>query len=154
MLGEFMIFWFWWMVALAFLVVELLVTGFFFIWLAASAFVVGLVLLLVTTLGFNVQILMFSILAVALLLIWRRYAAGRRLPASDHPLLNQRGAQYIGRTFDLETPIVNGKGRIKADGTLWLVEGPDSPAGAKVRIVAAKGTILVVAPASATGDWE
>ncbi|MDD4913958.1 MAG: NfeD family protein [Methylococcales bacterium] len=155
MFGEVIVFWFWWVLAIGFLAIEILVTGFFFIWLAVSAFLVGLILL-VTTIGLNVQLLLFSLLALASLLIWRRYAAGRKPPVSDHPLLNQRGAQYIGRTFDLLDPIVNGKGRVKVDGTLWLVEGKDCPAGNKIRVIAAKGTVLVVESCEpdASSSWE
>ena len=139
------VFWFWWVLAIGFLALEILVTGFFFLWLAVSAFVVGTILLLVSTTGFNVQLFLFSILTVISVLGWRRYTRNRKPPANDHPLLNQRGAQYIGRTFNLLEAIKNGQGKIIVDGTLWTVQGKDCEAGAKVRIIAVEGTVFLVA---------
>ena len=99
------VFWYWWVLAVGFLALELIVSGFFFLWLAVSAFVVGAMLLLVAAMGVDVQLLLFSLLAVALLLFWRRYRAALQSPLSDHPLLNRRAEQYIGRTFNLIEPI-------------------------------------------------
>lgn len=138
------VFWYWWVLAIGFLTLELIVSGFFFLWLAVSAFVVGAMLLLVAAMGVDVQLLLFSLLAVALLLFCRRYSHRLQSPLSDHPLLNRRAEQYIGRTFDLIEPITNGQGKINADGTLWKVEGADCPVGAKVRVVAVRDTVFVV----------
>jgi hypothetical protein len=38
---------------------------------------------------------------------------------SDQPKLNRRGEQYVGRTFTLEEPIVNGHGKIRVDDSTW-----------------------------------
>ncbi len=137
------VFWYWWVLAVGFLAIEIIVTGFFFLWLSVSAFVVGSVLLLIPGTSFDVQLLLFSVLAVLSVLVWRRYVSAKS-QTSDHPLLNQRGAQYIGRTFNLVAAIENGQGKIKADDSLWKVEGEDCPLGAKVKVVAVKGTIFEV----------
>lgn len=144
MLEQVVAFWFWWVLAVGFLVVEILVTGFFFLWLAVAAFVVGLVLLLMPSTGFDVQLILFSLLSLASLLGWRKYARGRKTPLSDHPLLNRRGAHYIGRTFNLVEAIENRHGKIMVDGTLWTVQGKDCAVDSKVKVVAVEGTILVV----------
>lgn len=138
------VFWYWWVLAVGFLALEIVVSGFFFLWLAVSAFLVGGVVLLVSATPFNVQLLLFSFLAVLSVLGWRKYARTRAVDATDHPLLNQRGAQYIGRTFFLIAPIENGQGKIKVDDTFWKVHGEDSPLGAKVKVVAVKGTVFEV----------
>ncbi|MDD2761186.1 MAG: NfeD family protein [Methylomonas sp.] len=137
------VFWYWWVLAVGFLAIELLAPGFFFLWLAVSAFVVGSVLLMLPSIGFEMQLLLFSVLAVTSILVWRRYVSAKA-QESDHPLLNQRGAQYIGRIFNLVTPIENGQGKIKVGDSLWLVHGEDCPMGVKVKVVAVKGTILDV----------
>lgn len=138
------LFWYWWVLAVGFLALEIVVTGFFFLWLAVSAFIVGAVVLLIPVTPFNVQLLLFSLLAVLSVLGWRKYARTRVVEATDHPLLNKRGAQYIGRTFNLIAPIENGQGKIKVDDTFWKVHGEDSPMGAKVKVVAIKGTVFEV----------
>ncbi len=137
------VFWYWWVLAVGFLAIELLAPGFFFLWLAVSSFVVGSILLLIPSTSFEVQLFLFSVLAVLSVLIWRRYVSAKS-QESDHPLLNQRGAQYIGRTFNLVTPIENGQGKIKVGDSLWLVHGEDCPVDSKVKVVAIKGTVFEV----------
>jgi inner membrane protein len=82
-------------------------------------------------------------LSLALIPVWRRYAPKVERP-SEAPLLNRRAESYIGRTFTLENPIVDGIGRVRIDDTIWRVSGPDSPAGSQVRIVRAQGPNLFV----------
>lgn len=144
MMEQDIVFWYWWVLAVGFLALEILASGFFFLWLAVSAFIVGSVVLLIEATTFNVQVLLFSLLAVSSVLAWRKYARTRATEVSDHPLLNRRGAQYIGRTFNLVAPIENGQGKIKVDDTIWKVHGPDTPLGAKVKVVAIKGTVFEV----------
>jgi membrane protein implicated in regulation of membrane protease activity len=50
----------------------------------------------------------------------------------------------IGRVVPLERAIVNGQGRVQIADAYWDVTGPDLPAGATVRIVAADGMTLKV----------
>lgn len=137
------VFWYWWVLAVGFLAIELLAPGFFFLWLAVSSFVVGSLLLMIPSTPFEVQLFLFSVLAVISVLVWRRYVSAKS-QESDHPLLNQRGAQYIGRTFNLVTPIENGQGKIKVGDSLWMVRGEDCPLGSKVKVVAVKGTVFEV----------
>ena len=72
---------------------------------------------------------------------------------SDQPDLNQRGAQLVGRAAAVAETISGGRGKVRVGDTLWIAEGPDMPAGADVRITAAKAMVLVVEPVEpATGD--
>jgi len=135
------VFWYWWVLALAFLGLEMLVTGFFFLWLAVSAFVTGSLLLVIPVMAFDVQLLLFSLMAIVSVMVWRRYVSAKA-QTSDHPLLNRRGAQYVGRTFNLVEAIENGQGKIKVDDTLWKVHGNDCPIGTKVKVVAVNGTVF------------
>jgi membrane protein implicated in regulation of membrane protease activity len=50
----------------------------------------------------------------------------------------------VGRVFTLEKPIVNGVGTVKIDDTVWRVQGPEAPAGSRVKIVDAEGASLRV----------
>lgn len=133
------VFWYWWVLAVGFLGLELLVSGFFFLWLAVSGFVVGTIVWLIADTGFQLQLILFSLLAVGSVLIWRKYNRSKQAITTDHPLLNRRGEQYVGRTFNLVEPIENGTGKIKVDGTLWIVQGTDCSSGCKVRVVEALG---------------
>lgn len=137
------VFWHWWILAVLLLGVEMLAPGFFFLWLALSGFVTGSLLLLAPALDFEWQLSIFSTLSVLSVVVWRRYGKFN-VTETDHPLLNQRGAQYIGRTFNLTAAIENGYGKIKVDDTLWKVTGEDCPLQTKVKVVAVNGTVLTV----------
>ncbi len=144
MVEQEVIFWYWWVLAVGFLAVEIVVTGFFFLWLSVSAFIVGTVLLLIPATSFEMQLFLFSVLAVSSIWAWRKYARTREVEQTDHPFLNKRGEQYIGRTFDLVAAIENGQGKIKVGDSIWKVQGEDCPLGTKVRVVAVKGTVFEV----------
>jgi membrane protein implicated in regulation of membrane protease activity len=138
-----LVFWHWWTLGVLLLIVELLAPGMFFIWMGESAFVVGAILWLVPTLDTEYQVMLFSALSLLSILVFRRFLKWRPI-ISDHPLLNQRTAQYVGRVFTLEEPIVNGRGKIRVDDSSWRVEGEDCAAGARVRVIDAEGVILKV----------
>jgi membrane protein implicated in regulation of membrane protease activity len=65
---------------------------------------------------------------------------------SERPLLNERATQLIGQTFDLIDPIVNGRGSVKIGDSIWRVEGPELPKGARIKVIGADGTLLKVVP--------
>ena len=137
------VFWYWWVIALILLVVEIMAPGFFFLWMAISGFVTGALAFLIPAIGMNVQILVFSVLSVVTILAWKLY--GKKYPiASDHPLLNQRGIQYMGRVFSLYEPIKNGQGKIKVDDSIWKVQGEDCDITTRVKVIAVRGTVFEV----------
>lgn len=80
------------------------------------------------------------ILDIVIDFVWAHPSISR----SDQPDLNRRGAQYIGRTVTVEEPIVAGRGKVRIGDTLWPVEGPDAAIGARVKVTAVRGTVLVV----------
>jgi membrane protein implicated in regulation of membrane protease activity len=134
--------WVWWIVAVVLGILELLVPGVFFIWLAASAAVVG-ALLFLFPLPLTLQLALFAALSV--LGVWASRRWLRRHPIiSDRPLLNQREQSYVGRCFTLEQAIINGRGKLKIGDSLWLASGPDLPAGASVRVVGVADGVLSV----------
>ena len=139
------VFWHWWSLGVLLLIVELLAPGMFFLWMGESALVVGGVLWLFPGVSFEHQVMLFSVLSVFSVLIVRRLLRSNPIQ-SDRPLLNQRTAQYVGRVFTLEEPIVNGRGKIHVDDSTWRVEGEDCPKGTRVRVTDAEGVILKVSP--------
>lgn len=134
--------WTWWIIAVIFGILELLVPGIFFIWLAAAAAVVG-ALLMVVDIPATGQIALFAILSVVAVWASRRWL-GRHPIVSDHPMLNQRAQSYVGQSFMLEQAIVNGRGKLKIGDTLWLASGPELPAGASVRVTGQNDGVLIV----------
>ena len=139
------VFWHWWSLGAILLIVELLVPGMFFIWMGESAFVVGAVVWLFPAMALEHQVLLFSVLSVLSIVVFRRFLRTNPIQ-TDRPLLNQRAAQYVGRVFTLAEPIVNGRGKIRVDDSTWRVEGDDCPVGARVRVTDAEGVVLRVVP--------
>ena len=138
------VFWYWWILALGLLGIEILAPGFFFLWMAIAGLITGSVLFLLPGTSLEIQLLIFSVLSFISILVWRRYV-GLHPEETDHPLLNKRGAQYIGRTFTLIEAIENGQGKIKVDDSLWKVRGEeDCPLNTKVKVIAVDGTIFKV----------
>ncbi len=136
-------FWQWWVLAVVLLALEVAAPGTFFLWLAIAAGAVGLILLAVPSMIWQIQVLLFAVGGIAAVMAWRAYA--RRHPqTSDDPTLNRRGEQYVDQVFHLSEPIRDGRGRMKVADTVWRVSGPDLPAGARVRVVGVEGTVLRV----------
>lgn len=137
------VFWYWWVIALVLLVVEILAPGFFFLWMAVSGFITGAMVLLIPAISMNMQVLVFSVMSVVAIMVWKFY--GKKHPIeSDHPLLNKRGDQYIGRVFSLYEPIKNGQGKIKVDDSIWKVRGEDCNIDIRVKVIAVRGTVFEV----------
>ncbi|MCX7069202.1 MAG: NfeD family protein [Methylococcales bacterium] len=138
-----LVFWYWWVLAVIFLVIELLAPAFFFLWMSVSALVTGIIVWLMPSTSTDIQILIFSILSIISIVAWRVY--GKKITiATDQPLLNRRGSQYVGRTFNLHEAIENGQGKIKVDDTIWKVHGEDCDINTKVKVIASRGTVFDV----------
>ncbi len=134
--------WIWFIVAALLAIVELMVPGVLAIWLAIAAAIVG-GLLLVVDLPLAAQLAIFAVLSVVLVWASRQFLS-RHPIESDHPTLNQRGASYVGRVFVVEQEIRNGSGKIRVGDSLWLAEGEDAEAGARVKVIGVNGSALIV----------
>jgi membrane protein implicated in regulation of membrane protease activity len=135
--------WHWWVLALVLIGIEMVAPGFFLMWIGGAAAVTGLVSLIVPSLPWQAQFLIFGVLAVASVLGARYYFKRNPIETAD-ATLNKRGAQYIGRTFSLEEAIVNGTGRVRVGDSVWRAEGPDLPAGDRVKVTGVNGAALKV----------
>jgi membrane protein implicated in regulation of membrane protease activity len=139
-------FWHWWVLGIVLIVIETMAPGTFFLWMGVSAGIVGLVMLAAPEITWEFQFLVFAVAAVVTAVSWRLYQK-RHPTKTDRPTLNRRGEQYVGRTFTLEEPVVNGQGKIHVDDSTWKIEGDDLPAGAKVHVTGVEGTVLKIDPA-------
>ncbi|MEJ1296202.1 MAG: NfeD family protein [Candidatus Sedimenticola sp. (ex Thyasira tokunagai)] len=136
-------YWQWWVLAVFLIILEVFSPGAFFLWMGVSAGVVGLVLMLVPGLDWEFQVLSFAVFSVISVIAWR-FVLKSNPTATDQPALNRRGEQYLDRVFTLETPVINGQGRIRVDDTTWKIHGPDCPAGSRVQVVGVDGVVLRV----------
>jgi membrane protein implicated in regulation of membrane protease activity len=141
-------FWNWLALALVLMALETIVPGVHFLWFGLAAFVVGLLVALMTALGFAdaipfaLQLVVFALLSVATVFGVKKLTGAR---ANDHHVdINAPGSQFIGRIVVVEEPIKSGRGKVRAGDSVWLAEGEDAYIGAKVLVTGVNGTALVV----------
>ncbi|MGV3548579.1 NfeD family protein [Rhizobium sp.] len=138
--------WAWWVFGIVLLVAEIAVPGNVLVWVGVAGLATGLLSNLFWESSWwvwEVQWLTFAALSALSLFASRRWLK-RRHHLSDQPTLNDRGASLIGRTADLIEPMHNGRGRAKIGDTIWIVNGPDLPAGSRVRVIGSNGSDLMV----------
>jgi membrane protein implicated in regulation of membrane protease activity len=137
--------WTWWVLGLVLLAVEVVAPGFFFLWFGVAAILIGVSALLFDW-PWQLQVLGFVILSVIAALLGRRFSKSNM--DSEDPQLNLRASRLSGRTFVLAEPIIEGRGRVRIDDTVWQVHGPDAPAGTRIVVTGADGSILKVEAAA------
>lgn len=136
--------WVWMLLGFVLLTLEIFAPGVFLLWIGIAALLVGALSLQLwdwASWTWHAQVLTFVVLSLASAYLGKRIT-NNSSESSDQPLLNQRGAQMIGRTATLTEAIREGRGRIKLGDTTWRVSGPDLPVGTQVRVVAAGDTDL------------
>jgi len=138
-------YWHWLILGVVLLILEILLPATFFLWSGVSALVVGLVLAVFPSIGWETQFILFGSLSIVSIALWRKYQHNNPTQ-TDRPVLNRRAEQYIGRTFTLESDIDNGIGVVIIDDTRWRVRGPDLSAGNKVKVTAVDASHLIVEP--------
>ena len=122
--------------------------GIFLMWFGMAAAVTA-VFASAYDISWHWQLLWFCGLSLGAVLLATKYLRKHPLE-SERPLLNESAVQLIGQSFDLIDPIVNGRGSIKTGDTIWRVEGPELPKGARIKAIGADGTLLKVVPGAAT----
>jgi membrane protein implicated in regulation of membrane protease activity len=138
------VFWHWFAFALILGIIDVVLgANFLFVWCGLAAAIVGVILLIIPSMGWEYQLCLFGIGVFSSLFLWKFYSK-RVFKSVKANTLNQRSRQYIGRLFTLESAIKNGMGRIRVDDTIWRVEGPDMPVGTQVKVIDVDGTILKV----------
>jgi len=139
----------WAAVALLLFAAEALAPGAFMLWMGFAAVAVFLAVLLVPGIPLLAQVAAFVVLSFVSIQVYRKWVRGKgRERESDHPTLNRRASQHIGRVVPLDQAIVAGRGRVKIGDAFWVVEGPDLGAGTPVRIVGTDGVALQVESAT------
>jgi hypothetical protein len=136
--------WMWLALGVLLMSLEVAVPGLHFLWFGVAATVVALLVWLGLQ-GLGWQIAVFGALSIMALYFGRRLMATAAVGADpENAALNERGQQYVGRTVVVEEAIRNGRGKVRVGDTLWLAEGTDVPAGARVSVKAARGSVLIV----------
>jgi inner membrane protein len=135
--------WVWLSLGLILGAIEMLVPGFFLMWLGLAALIVG-VLTWALPISLPLQVALFAILSVLTVYAGKKFLKDNPIESTD-PMLNDRGARLTGEIVTVVEAIVDGRGRVKVGDTEWNARGVDAKAGAKVRVTGADGAVLLVA---------
>ncbi len=143
-------FWYWWVLAVILLIGEITTGTTYVLWPAVAAVLVGFTDIFPLDGMWQMQLLIFAVITVALTIFGTPYAKKwLHATKTDHENLNKRGAQKIGQRAVVASEFVGGKGRVKYGDTEWLAEA-ETPVelaeGAEVEITEARGTTLVIRP--------
>lgn len=136
-------FWHWLILGVLLIVLEIFAPGVVFLWIGLAAIVTGIVAWLGPDLAVQWQVIFFAVLSVASVIAGRAWLKSHPTE-TDHPTLNLRGQQYVGRRFMLSEAISGGFGKVKVDDSIWKVEGEDMPEGSAVTVTDVDGTVLKV----------
>ena len=135
--------WHWAIIGLGLAILEIFVPAGFLIGLGIAAFLVAFLVYFISGISWGIQLFMFAILSFISVFTMRRWLRSKPIK-SDQPLLNQRGHQYVGRKFKMNTSITNGQGKIRVDDSTWKVYGPDCEVGTTIVITGVNGVVLDV----------
>ncbi len=141
-------FWYWFVLAVVLLIVEISTGTTYFLWPAAAASLVGLVDIWPLDGEWRLQLLIFAVMTVLLTV----FATPKVKPwlhksRKDHLTLNERGEQKIGKRVKVDEAFSSGQGRVRVGDTVWAAEaesGGNFEKGAEVEIVRVEGAKLFV----------
>ena len=136
-------FWHWWIFAIILFILEVFSPGAFFVWMGTAAGVTGLALLVIPSMSWELQFIIFSIFSVVSILVGRTYFH-REASQIEDPTLSELETSLIGKSCEVETSIRNGSGRVKLGDTTWKASGPDAEVGESVTIVRVNGAELII----------
>lgn len=144
-------FWHWMVLGAVLIVIELLAPGIWFLWLGIGAIATGLVVLIMNELSWQLQSVIFSGFSV-ISVIAGRMIMRQGKQSEDHPMLNRRVEQYVGKVFVLENDSNLGYGEVRIGDSVWRVQLNDPAihlsAGTKVIVTGVDGATLKVHPAA------
>ncbi|WP_211827361.1 NfeD family protein [Kistimonas asteriae] len=138
--------WHWLILSLVLFALEALGASGFLIGAGIASALMALLLWLVPSMDWGVQLMLFGIGTLAMTVAWwkvfRRYNE-----QTDHPELNNRAVQMVGRVIVLEQPVSNGQGRIQIGDTFWKVRSEtELEVGTTVVVSGCDGMVLELTP--------
>lgn len=141
--------WHWLIFGVVLLVVELMISSTYLLWPAVAALCVG-VLLLITPLGWEMQMILFFLISVATLVLGRSHFQ-RFVKGGEVSDLNDPTVSLVGRQVRAVMDFTGTEGRVELGDTQWaarLEEPPATPVSENdlLHVRAVRGATLIVGP--------
>ncbi|MGF1764344.1 NfeD family protein [Aliivibrio kagoshimensis] len=138
--------WHWLAFGLGLLLLELLGTAGYLLWVGLSAMIVGVCLSLIP-MSWQLQWIAFASFSLMATWLWWRYQHNKDRQDDESSLLNKRDLQMIGKTARIEEAVLQGKCRVKIGDTTWTAEtNKDLEANTLVKVVKVTGIVLTIEP--------
>lgn len=136
--------WVWLILAAILGTAEIILPGFFLLWIGGAALLTGIATLIF---GLNepAQFAAFAVLAIVAVFAGRRWFALNPIESAD-PLLNDRAARLVGEIVTAVEPFESGIGRVRVGDGVWSAKGGDFPQGARLRVTGVDRGVLLVEP--------
>ncbi len=137
----------WLMIGFALLILEVLTGTMYMLWIAASAMIVGVIMFIMPVMGWQMQLLLFSVLTVVLMYVGHTYLRPK-MQGGEPSDLNDRARSMIGMRVKAVADFETGRGRVQVGDTQWRAEMKtgEVKAGDELKIVSVVGTTLEVEP--------
>jgi hypothetical protein len=145
-----LLWWHWMVLGLGLALVELALVSFFVIWFALGALFTGIVLLLLPTLGFAAQMLIWTLASVVMTVLWFKYFrnANRTQVGQADGALGEIGV-LVRAIEPLGVSSLRGEVRFQKPimgADVWPCLADEAiAAGERVKVVAVDGQLLKVA---------
>jgi hypothetical protein len=135
--------WLWLCTGIILMGLEMLLPGAFLLWIGLAAMTISLLTYLLA-LSFTWQAILFALSSGLMISMGRKLWKNKNFSTSTAPHLNRRTETFIGKTFVLDSAIIDSHGRLKIGDSVWSIQGPDLPTGTHVRVTAVAGNTLIV----------
>lgn len=138
--------WRWLALAAILFAAELLTGTAYLLWLSAAAVMTAVVVALPGNINFAVELVLFSVFAIASTLFGRRVFKPDTF-VSDQPDLNAPEHRHVGARVVAVSDFVGGEGRVSLGDTQWsalTLDGTSPLDGKALKVVSVDGTILNV----------
>lgn len=125
------------------LAAEMLGGNGYLLWSGVAAVITGLLAWMIPF-SWEWQGVLFALLTMLAAWLWWQWLSKRvqRQKPADASL-NLRGQQLLGRRFQLDNGLINGRGHMRVGDSSWPVSAEtDLPAGTRVEVTAVEGITL------------
>jgi uncharacterized protein/membrane protein implicated in regulation of membrane protease activity len=96
-----------------------------------------------------IAVIAFLITAISCAAGYLIYRIAKHQQPDEGVRLHPGNLPTVGARAVVSLPIVNGQGKVRTGGRVWLAEGPNLPEGAQVIIKSVQGTRIIVEAANA-----
>ena len=137
--------WSWFILAAVLVLAELILPGLFLLWIAVAAAIMGVfMLLLPVALTWQIQLLVFTALSVAVIYAGKRYFSYGNGDAPDNNGLNKRGRRLVGSVITVDKITSSDRGKARVGDSFWTISGNNLVVGAEMQVVDLEGNVLIV----------